>query len=219
MALERKLDTLDGLSDELKKEYVEKDGSFYLDVSGVDDNTAMKKALEEERKQRKTAETKIKKIADEKLAADKLAAEKNGEWETLHNLQKAENEQLKADGLKEKKSSYADTIARTLVDPTADNSANKIDLLKDQILKGLDVVEGQIVVTGITGVTSQDQLTEHMKKQFSFIVDGSGANGGGAGGDGGAGGSKKTIKRAEYETLQDGEKRAKLKDGFTVVND
>jgi len=47
--LKVELDSLDGLSDNLKSEYIEKDGKFYLDTDGSNDNSKLQSALEKER--------------------------------------------------------------------------------------------------------------------------------------------------------------------------
>lgn len=59
MALQLILQTLEGLSAEVAKEYIDQgDGTFRLDVSGLEDTGALKRAKEHEKAQRKLAQTK-----------------------------------------------------------------------------------------------------------------------------------------------------------------
>ncbi len=76
MALKAILDSLEGLPDDVAKEYKENDdGKFVLDVEGLEDTGALKRAKDHEKKRRQAAEGKTaeleSKLADleEQLAA------------------------------------------------------------------------------------------------------------------------------------------------------
>lgn len=83
------LDTLDGLPDAQKELYDEgADGKFHLLAEGVEDVGGLKSALDKERKARKEAEAKVKKIGDidpdeyERLRAEsEERSEKEGDVE------------------------------------------------------------------------------------------------------------------------------------------
>lgn len=60
MALQLILQSLDGLSADVAKEYTEQeDGTFRLDVTGIEDTGALKRAKEHEKTQRKQAQTRV----------------------------------------------------------------------------------------------------------------------------------------------------------------
>src|SRR5690606_29103586 len=67
MALKSILESLDGLPEDIKKEYTEKDGKFYLDLEGLDDHPAvgaLKRAKDHEKTLRQTAEGKLREAED-----------------------------------------------------------------------------------------------------------------------------------------------------------
>ncbi len=71
-------------------------------------------------------------------------------------------------------------------------------------------------------VAGFDEAIEIIIEGYAYkdhLLKGSGASGGGSegGDDGGSGGDKK-MKRADFEKLAPGEKAAKMKDGFTLVD-
>ena len=73
MALEYTLDKIDGLSPDLQRLYIQKDGKFLLDVSGIPspatgDNIPLSR-LNEEVEKRKSSETQLKEIADSLIEA------------------------------------------------------------------------------------------------------------------------------------------------------
>lgn len=88
MALQLVVDALDSVPEALRSEYTEKDGKFHLNVDGlpeVEDTTALKGALEKERKLNKEREKQVK--AWEKIGktpdeiAEMLATQKDAERE------------------------------------------------------------------------------------------------------------------------------------------
>ena len=96
MALELTLDSLDEIPENLHSLYLEKEGKYQLDVSGIEDTSKLKSALEKERDAHKRYEKDVKawerlgKTPDELAAlikdqedAEKLRAEKAGDWEKL----------------------------------------------------------------------------------------------------------------------------------------
>ena len=100
MPLKAIVTTLDGLSEELKKEYKSKDGKFYLDVSEVDgyaleDARNLKSALARERESAREANDKLKSLADFDIDAAKEALRKVKEWQDSPPEKKFE-EQFKA---------------------------------------------------------------------------------------------------------------------------
>lgn len=110
MALKAVLANLDGLSAEVAKEYVQRDGKFFLDVTAVDgvelsDVTGLKKALSTERTARETAERSLGsfKDIDPTKAKDALAkvaemANWNPEKEVAEKIRAREEQLIKKHG-------------------------------------------------------------------------------------------------------------------------
>jgi hypothetical protein len=76
MALELVVEKLESVAEEVRGLYVEKDGKFHLDVTGIEDNSGLKSALQKERDAAKTA-TKTLKEFQERFAGidpDKVKA-------------------------------------------------------------------------------------------------------------------------------------------------
>ena len=64
MALQMTLDNLDGVDETIQKLYIEKDGKYYLDVSGDDKNRIPISRLNQEIDKRKAAEKTVEEIAE-----------------------------------------------------------------------------------------------------------------------------------------------------------
>jgi len=64
MALQMTLDNLDGVDEAIHKLYIEKDGKYYLDVSGDDKNRIPISRLNQEIDKRKAAEKTVEEIAE-----------------------------------------------------------------------------------------------------------------------------------------------------------
>ncbi len=181
MSLDYIVDSLEGMDDTVKSLYVEKDGSFFLDVSGIDDGKELKGALEKERVLRRGLEKQIKKAGDLKSEDERKALEKKEEYKTLYESEKESNVLLKKTAKDAKKSLYADGIISELTTDT-----KRARVLKNQIISSFDFTDdGEIEIVGIKGVTKSSELISHLKKEYDFLIDGSKASGGGAnGGDG-----------------------------------
>lgn len=66
MTLQLTLETLEGLPADVAAEYVEQeDGSYVLDVAGLPDTGALKRAKDHEKNKRKTAETRVTQLESE----------------------------------------------------------------------------------------------------------------------------------------------------------
>lgn len=96
MALEFTVDNLDNVPEELRGYYIEKEGKYHLDVSGLEDTKGLKSALQKEREAHSKLEKETKTWASlgktpEEIAdlikshedAEKAKAEKAGDWEKL----------------------------------------------------------------------------------------------------------------------------------------
>lgn len=96
MSLKLTVDNLDGIQENLRSLYVEKDGKYHLDVSGDEDNEELKATLKKEREAHKKLEKQTKawsrfgktpeeiaEILKAQEDAEKEKAEKAGDWEKL----------------------------------------------------------------------------------------------------------------------------------------
>lgn len=95
-------------------------------------------------------------------------------------------------------------------------------LLAEKIGARLDIDGDKIVVLDGNGnhtISSLDDLTSSIKKDFDFLVDASSAAGGGA--EGGRGGAAKTkeISRSEFDKMGHPERASFFRDGGKVVSD
>lgn len=70
MALALVVDSLDGIKEEQRSLYVEKDGKFRLDVDGIEDTSGLKSALQKERDAAKEAARKVKQIEEQFAGLD-----------------------------------------------------------------------------------------------------------------------------------------------------
>lgn len=96
MALELTVDNLENVQENLRNLYIEKDGKYQLDVSGIEDTGGLKSALDKEREAHKRLEKatksweklgktpeEIAEILQAHEDAEKVKAEKAGDWEKL----------------------------------------------------------------------------------------------------------------------------------------
>lgn len=157
MALKYQVDSLDGLDDDLKALYTEKDGKFVLDVEGVEDTSGLKESLRAsnkeamERRKQLEAWKRIGKTPDEieelleaQRVADEEKATKKGEWEKL-KAQMNETHQKELSKKDELVSKMRSALERHLVDAAATAaiaSAKGVpDLLLPHVQRHVKVVE------------------------------------------------------------------------------
>lgn len=218
MALKRKIDkaAFDQLSDELKKEYKEKDGAYVLDT---DDATELERALErtkQEAKEEKDAREKAEKEAKDlkaKLEDESTAtARKKGDIEALEKSWKDKNDKLEQDYKKTIEGRDA-FITKHLADNIASDMASKISTkpalllphIRGRITVDFDGTEPKTRILDKDGkpssMTVEDLSKEFVaNKDFADIMVGSKASGSNAsGGNTGANGSKKFAEMNDAE--------------------
>jgi DNA-binding transcriptional MerR regulator len=109
MTLKMSVDTIDEVPEAVRSFYEEKDGKFALKVDGLEDTTALKGALEKERKAARDAQKlakqfeglglsadEIKALVDAKAKADHDAAAKAGDFDKILGQHKSAWEKDKA---------------------------------------------------------------------------------------------------------------------------
>lgn len=221
MALKAILTSLEGISEELKKEYTEKDGKFYLNIEGVDEHPsvgALKRAKQHEKDLRQTAET-AQRAAEDKvstLEADieglRSGAIPKADYEALKTsfATKTQEQQAAFDTKYNKQSAL---IEKHMLDGTALAMATEISTAPTLLIphiRGrlkLEEVDGELTVsildiTGKPSAATLDDLKKEMlqNKTFAPILIGSKASGSGAtGGSGGGSASKPFNELSEAE--------------------
>lgn len=223
MALKSILTTLDGLSDDIKKEYTEKDGKFYLDIEGLDEHPgvgALKRAKDHEKTLRQKAEEKVTTLEGELLTKDteieglRTGAIPKSDVDALRLSyeEKLKKQQTDADT---KYTSLNSLVEKHMLDGEALRLATDISTVPALLvphIRGrlkLEEVNGELSVsvldaTGKPSAASMDDLRKELlsNKNFAPILIGSKASGGGAnGGSGGGGASKKLSEMNEAERI------------------
>jgi hypothetical protein len=199
MALKRKIskDTYDKLSDVLKTEYVEKDGSYVLDVDGDDGFEAIKAEKQKEATKRREAEAKLRE-AEEALEELKTGnARKNGDVAAIEKSwkDKLEAKETEFTGKMSKRQAQIDRLMR---DSTAAAIAAEIStvpgVMKRAVLDRLTIEydsndEPTLRILDEAGKPSaktvDDLKTEfRTNKEYAPIIKASAGSGGGSAGGG-----------------------------------
>lgn len=226
--LKYQLDSLDDLSDDQKALYAEKEGGgFQLQVDGVDDASALKRAKDHEKEARKLAEDKARELSEQLAEIQKQAdkakddkARKAGDVEALENSwkEKLANRETELSGQVE---SLQGEIKNLLVDSKAAAMAAEISTAPNVILphiKSRLAVEYDesgkpqtrvLDVNGQPSAATIEDLTQEFtaREDFQAIIIGSKASGGGAG----AGGSGGGASNVDFSNLSRAEKVTHLK--------
>lgn len=174
MALKKKItkEKFEKLSDELKKEYKEKDGDYILDLEGEEDTGALKRAKDREKERADEAEAKVKELT-KKLESDiDLDARKKGDIETLEKswAKKVEEAEKTAN---EKINKLAANLKSTLIDNESGKLAGEISkapkimqkLIKERLAVDLDGENPVVKILDASGKPSALTLDE-LKKEF-----------------------------------------------------
>lgn len=231
--LKLEVDTIDAIDEPLRGLYEEKDGKFRLKVDGVPDVGGLKtkntelmdelKALKRAEKERADA---IAKEREELLA-------KSGDVESLRKsydekLSKRESELLgQIDSFQ--KQIHGLTVgqtATTIASELAIPGSAPVLLPHIQARLSMEIRDGQpvTVVIGADGKPSAltiDELKSELAANPAFapIIAASKAAGGGASGGGNGGGAaKKSVTRAQFDSLSPSERMAHVKAGGTITN-
>ena len=116
---------------------------------------------------------------------------------------------------KQQVASQAGQVASELTKDVA-----RAKLLTEQISSRLSLVDGEIRVLDVNGnltVSTVQELTQSIKAEYPFLVDGSQAAGGGATGGNSGAGDTKQVSRAEFDGM-DAVKRMKfVKSGGKII--
>ena len=221
----------ENLTDDIKTEYTEKGGSFFLNVEGWDDRDSLLNAKNNEKKARQDAEAKLK-TANEALSASETkvtdmlkGAVPKADVEALENQYKTKNGELETK-YKGEIESLQGSLKEILVDNKALAIATEIsvspDLIIPHIAKRLttETDSNGKVATRVLGTDGKISAlsVDDLKKEFinnaSFakIIKVSEGSGGGANGSNGGGANgKDNLKQIDYSKASTADKLAHIK--------
>lgn len=216
MALKAILETLDGLPADVAKEYKENDdGKFVLDVEGLEDTGALKRAKDHEKTRRQKAESKAaeleSKLADLQDQLDSLDDPGKSKIDDKQRI-KLEQKIKELEGQLTTKEQQlfgeinrltSETQAAALAAKLSDSPSLLLPHIKSRLVT--EIVDGKAVVKvrdpdgDIGGMTIEDLHKEFSSnKEFAAIIRGSEGSGSGAPGGGKGGGDK--GKPLDYST-------------------
>jgi hypothetical protein len=214
----------EALDDSQKGLYSQGDDGYTLNVEGVpkEDVSGLKRKIDELLTEKKTVQQKA--LEAEELARQETAEKlkKANDYEQLYNSSESERQKaadelatLKANLQQQQVASQASKVASQLTKDTA-----RAKLLSEQISSRLSLVDGEVRVLDANGnltVSSVEELTQSIKAEYPFLVDGSQAAGGGATGGSSRAGDTKTVSRADFDSM-DAVKRMKfVKSGGKII--
>ena len=212
------------LDDSQKGLYSQGEDGYTLNVEGVpkEDVSGLKRKIDELLTEKKTVQQKASEA--EELAKAEAAAKlrKANDFEQLYNSSESERQKaseelatLKANLQKQQIAGQAGQVASELTKDVA-----RAKLLTEQISSRLSLVDGEIRVLDVNGnltVSTVQELTQSIKAEYPFLVDGSQAAGGGATGGNSGAGDTKQVSREEFDGM-DAVKRMKfVKSGGKII--
>lgn len=200
MALKLKLTSLDGLDEAIKKEYVQRDGAFYLAWEGsdglvVENVTGLKNALEREKAEKAAAKEKLAKFEGLDPEAARTAFEKYAEiqnWKPDANVEKIWNERAEEIKKKSKKElederKRADALERELNDQLVDTALASLVAGKASFKLLLPVVKQNTIIerdaagrrvvrvrnpeTGNARISQRQNNAENMMGLEEYVMD------------------------------------------------
>lgn len=212
------------LDDSQQGLYSQGEDGYTLNVEGVpkEDVSGLKRKIDELLTEKKTVQQKASEAEELAKAetADKLR--KANDFEQLYNSSESERQKaseelatLKANLQKQQVASQAGQVASSLTKDTA-----RAKLLTEQISSRLSLVDGEIRVLDGNGnltVSTVQELTQSIKAEYPFLVDGSQAAGGGATGGNSGAGDAKTVSRADFDNLGQSERSKFFKAGGKII--
>lgn len=204
--------------------YSQGEDGYTLNVEGVpkEDVTGLKQKIDKLLGEKKTAQQKAIEAEERAKAEAAEKLKKANDFEQLYNSSEAERQKtaneltdLKNTIQKQKLRSEASSIAGEMTKDTA-----RAKLLTEQIQSRLSLVDGEVRVLDANGnltVSTINELTNSIKAEYPFLIDGSKSTGGGAvGGNGSRAEISKTKSRADFEAMNAHKKMEFIKSGGIV---
>ena len=217
-------ESFDTLDDSVKGLYSQGEDGYTLNVDGVpkEDVTGLKRKIDELLTEKKTVQQKA--LEAEELARQETAEKlrKANDFEQLYNSSEAERQKaadelatLKANLQQQQVEGQASKVAASLTKDTA-----RANLLSQQISSRLSLVDGEVRVLDTNGnltVSSVEELTQSIKAEYPFLVDGSQAAGGGATGGSSGAGDTKQVSRSDFDAMDNRKRMSFVKSGGKII--
>lgn len=217
-------ESFDTLDDSVKGLYSQGEDGYTLNVDGVpkEDVSGLKRKIDELLTEKKTVQQKA--LEAEELARQETAEKlrKANDFEQLYNSSEAERQKaadelatLKANLQQQQVEGQASKVAASLTKDTA-----RANLLSQQISSRLSLVDGEVRVLDTNGnltVSSVEELTQSIKAEYPFLVDGSQAAGGGATGGSSGAGDTKQVSRADFDAMDNRKRMSFVKSGGKII--
>jgi len=217
-------ESFDTLDDSVKGLYSQGEDGYTLNVDGVpkEDVSGLKRKIDELLTEKKTVQQKA--LEAEELSrletAEKLR--KANDFEQLYNSSESERQKaadelatLKANLQQQQVEGQAGRVAASLTKDTA-----RANLLSQQISSRLSLVDGEVRVLDTNGnltVSSVEELTQSIKAEYPFLVDGSQAAGGGATGGSSGAGDTKQVSRTDFDAMDSRKRMSFVKSGGKII--
>lgn len=228
MALDYIVDSVEGLDDSVRSLYVEKDGKFQLEVSGIDTGEELKGALQKEREANKDAQRRLKELQGRESEAARKAAEEaaaKGDFEQLYKSAQAELEKVagERDAIRTERANDARKTAAIKIASELAEGTN-VELLSTFIEPRLKYTDEGLKVLDDAGqltVSSLEDLGREISSnaRFGSLLKGNQSSGGGATGSGDSGGAGAgSITRNEFDNLTPDAQMKHIKSGGNVVD-
>jgi len=217
-------ESFDTLDDSVKGLYSQGEDGYTLNVDGVpkEDVTGLKRKIDELLTEKKTVQQKA--MEAEELARQETAEKlrKANDFEQLYNSSESERQKaadelatLKANLQQQQVEGQAGRVAASLTKDTA-----RANLLSQQISSRLSLVDGEVRVLDTNGnltVSSVEELTQSIKAEYPFLVDGSQAAGGGATGGSSGAGDTKQVSRSDFDAMDNRKRMSFVKSGGKII--
>jgi hypothetical protein len=217
-------ESFDTLDDSVKGLYSQGEDGYTLNVDGVpkEDVSGLKRKIDELLTEKKTVQQKA--LEAEEAARQETAEKlrKANDFEQLYNSSESERQKaadelatLKANLQQQQVEGQASKVAASLTKDTA-----RANLLSQQISSRLSLVDGEVRVLDTNGnltVSSVEELTQSIKAEYPFLVDGSQAAGGGATGGSSGAGDTKQVSRADFDAMDNRKRMSFVKSGGKII--
>jgi len=217
-------ESFDTLDDSVKGLYSQGEDGYTLNVDGVpkEDVSGLKRKIDELLTEKKTVQQKA--MEAEELARQETTEKlrKANDYEQLYNSSESERQKaadelatLKANLQQQQVEGQASKVAASLTKDTA-----RANLLSQQISSRLSLVDGEVRVLDANGnltVSSVEELTQSIKAEYPFLVDGSQAAGGGATGGSSGAGDTKQVSRSDFDAMDSVKRMKYIKSGGKII--
>ena len=203
--------------------YSQGEDGYTLNVEGVpkEDVTGLKQKIDKLLGEKKTAQQKAIEAEERAKAEAAEKLKKANDFEQLYNSSEAERQKtaneltdLKNTIQKQKLRSEASSIAGEMTKDTA-----RAKLLTEQIQSRLSLVDGEVRVLDASGnltVSTINELTNSIKAEYPFLIDGSKSTGGGATGSSSGADDSKIVSRDEFEQMNAHKRMKFVKSGGKI---